>query len=98
MAIEDAHALGNCFKNLSDNYLSNNDLSDNNYDDIGNEFYNLRSDRCKQVLETSRNNMSLYHESNFIKRGVRDIGLTLLSHTQPEFLNKKLDWLYSYQL
>jgi salicylate hydroxylase len=84
MAIEDAQALSYCFQNHKEN--------------IANEFYKLRAERCHKVLETSRNNMHIYHESNFIKRFIRDIGVYFLSKVYPEFLNKKLDWLYNYKL
>lgn len=89
MAIEDAQCLAQCFSQAINNKTENK---------IGEKFYAQRALRCTRVLEASRSNMTLYHENNFIKRNVRDLGSRTLSKVYPEFLNKKLDWLYNYQI
>jgi salicylate hydroxylase len=83
MGIEDAHALTALFKKESENLST-----------LGEQFYTQRAERCKKVLEASRSNMKLYHERNFIKREVRDLGCRIFNKTYPEFLNNKLSWLY----
>jgi len=88
MAIEDAQALAHVFKNHQDKSVQ----------ELGEIFYRLRAERCAKVLEASRANMKLYHESSFIKRFIRDSGVRIFSVIYPEFLNKKLEWLYQYEL
>ena len=88
LAIEDAQALAFVFKNNPQKSAA----------ELGELFYRLRSERCTKVLEASRGNMQLYHENYLIKRLVRDFGSRILSIIYPEFLNKKLEWLYQYRL
>ena len=88
LAIEDAQALAHIFKNHPEKTVQ----------ETGDFFYKMRAERCSKVREASRENMKLYHEKNFIKRFIRDSGARVFSYIYPEFLNKKLDWLYQYRL
>lgn len=89
MALEDAQCLAFCFAEA---------LKNNTEHKFGEHFYSLRAERCTQVLMASRANRQLYHENNRIKREIRDLGSRIFTRIYPEFLNKKLNWLYSYQL
>lgn len=84
MAIEDAYFLGECFKRFEN-------------EKIAQAFFQHRHPRTSRVQLEARKNMGIYHEANPVKRFVRDTGLQLFSHLYPEFMNKRLNWLYNYQ-
>ncbi len=84
MGIEDAYVLAQCME-------KRNDI------EVGKAFYQLRHERCEKVLQASRDNMKLYHDRNFVKREIRDLGCRIFDKVYPEFLNNKLDWLYNYK-
>lgn len=85
MGIEDAYVLAQCLEQRHE------------FPETGLRFFELRQQRCTKVLEASRSNMKLYHDRNFIKRVIRDMGCRVFDRVYPEFLNNKLDWLYQYK-
>ncbi len=85
MGIEDAQALVYCLDTFSAS-------------DVGEEFFKLRGERTARVQLTARKNMKVFHERSSLVRFVRDKVLSVASVIYPEFMNKKLRWLYDYRL
>ncbi len=85
MGIEDAQALVHCFDNVP-------------ADEVGEMFFQLRGKRTARVQLTARKNMKVFHERNGIVRFVRDRVLSTMGMIYPEFMNRKLRWLYDYRL
>ncbi|OUS00642.1 hypothetical protein A9Q81_10145 [Gammaproteobacteria bacterium 42_54_T18] len=84
MGIEDAQALAYCLDNTPAN-------------GVGEEFFKIRGKRTARVQLAARKNMSIFHERNVFVRFVRDRVLSLMGVIYPEFMNKKLRWLYDYK-
>ena len=85
MGVEDAQALVHCFDSVP-------------ADAVGEKFFQLRGKRTARVQLTARKNMKVFHESNSLVRFVRDRVLSTMSVVYPEFMNRKLRWLYGYRL
>ena len=83
MGIEDAQALAHCLDNIP-------------ADDVGEAFFKLRGERTARVQLAARKNMNVFHERNRFVRFVRDRVLFMMGVIYPEFMNKKLRWLYGY--
>ena len=85
MGIEDAQALVHCFETVP-------------ADEVGDMFFQLRGKRTARVQRTARKNMNIFHERSRLVRFVRDRVLSTASVIYPEFMNRKLRWLYDYRL
>ena len=85
MGIEDAQALVHCLDSVP-------------ADEVGGMFFQLRGKRTARVQLTARKNMKVFHERNNLIRFVRDRVLSTMSLIYPEFMNRKLRWLYDYRL
>ena len=85
MGIEDAQALVHCL----DTFPAS---------DVGEEFFALRGKRTARVQLAARKNMIVFHERSGLVRFVRDRVLSIMGIIYPEFMNRKLRWLYDYRL
>lgn len=87
MALEDAFVLATCFTRHADASA-----------EAIKQFVSLRQARATRVQLEARKNMKIYHMRNPLIQFARDQYLFFLSNTRPEYFNRRLQWLYSYDL
>ncbi|OUS23660.1 hypothetical protein A9Q99_26825 [Gammaproteobacteria bacterium 45_16_T64] len=85
MGIEDAQALAWCLQRFPP-------------ERVGEQMLFLRGKRSARVQLAARKNMSIFHERSRGIRWARDSILRTVSLMYPNFMNKKLQWLYEYKL
>lgn len=83
MAIEDAWVLAQCIDDLK------------NIPEALEQYERLRKPRASRVQAASARNAGIYHMQHGIRRVGLHAGLRVATAVSPDFLTRKLDWLYA---
>jgi len=90
MAIEDAAVITQCFQRYKLGELDGSETIA--------KIEKLRIERTARVQAEARTNMKLYHLHNPLIRVPRDISLSLLGAIKPNFMQRKMSWLYDHRI